>query len=248
MQSWFKDWFNSPYYYQLYAHRDFKEASEFIIRLIDHLKPAPGSKMLDVACGKGRHSRELAAMGFDVTGIDLSEYSITEAKNFETANLQFFQHDMRLPFRINFYDFVFNFFTSFGYFYTQRENDNVIRTISRSLKMKGIFVIDYLNIRYAEQHLIPHSEKNVDQVHFDIQRSMDEYHFYKKITIHDNKLKEPLVFDERVAKFSLGNFIDMLSFQGFQVKEIFGDYHFNPYSLKDSPRLIIISEKVKVTS
>ena len=76
---WFKDWFNSPYYHLLYANRDNKEAAEFIDKLIDHLKPAPGATMLDVACGKGRHSIHLAEKGFDVTGIDLSEESIAEA-------------------------------------------------------------------------------------------------------------------------------------------------------------------------
>ena len=72
-QSWFKDWFNSPYYHQLYFKRDDKEAEAFIDKLINYLKPPAGSTMLDVACGKGRHSIQLANKGFDVTGIDLSE-------------------------------------------------------------------------------------------------------------------------------------------------------------------------------
>src|SRR3954449_2448025 len=76
---WFKEWFNSPYYHQLYFNRDMSEAAAFIDKLITHLKPAPGSTMLDVACGKGRHSLQLANKGFDVTGIDLSEDSIQEA-------------------------------------------------------------------------------------------------------------------------------------------------------------------------
>ncbi len=65
-----------PYYHQLYFNRDDKEAAAFIDKLIEHLKPAPGATMLDVACGKGRHSIQLAGKGFDVTGIDLSEDSI----------------------------------------------------------------------------------------------------------------------------------------------------------------------------
>ncbi|HSV12241.1 MAG TPA: hypothetical protein VLI68_15795, partial [Hanamia sp.] len=66
--SWFKDWFNSPYYYLLYFKRDKKEAVDFINKLIDHLNPPPHSYMLDIACGKGRHSEQLASKGFDVTG------------------------------------------------------------------------------------------------------------------------------------------------------------------------------------
>ena len=80
---WFKDWFNSPYYHQLYFKRDEAEAAKFIDKLIDYLKPPQGSLMLDVACGKGRHSRQLASKGFDVTGIDLSTDSIKEAKKYE---------------------------------------------------------------------------------------------------------------------------------------------------------------------
>src|ERR1700740_139961 len=100
--SWFSDWFNSPYYHLLYQHRDEDEASLFIHSLIRHLQPPAGAKMLDVACGKGRHSKALADMGFDVTGIDLAADSIREAKKFESDQLHFYQHDMRLPFWINY--------------------------------------------------------------------------------------------------------------------------------------------------
>src|SRR5215207_10157301 len=127
---WFRQWFDSPYYHQLYFNRDEQEATAFLNQLIDHLQPRPGSFMLDVASGRGRHSKILAAKGFDVTGIDLSISSINEAKKYESDNLHFFQHDMRLPFRINYFDIVFNLFTSFGYFGTERENDNVIRTMA----------------------------------------------------------------------------------------------------------------------
>src|SRR5580765_1857168 len=137
-QPWFKDWFNSPYYHQLYFKRDVNEAAAFVDKLIDYLKPAPGSTMLDVACGKGRHSIQLAGKGFDVTGIDLSEDSINEALKHETENLHFYRHDMRLPFWINYFNYAFNFFTSFGYFRTRRENDDAIRTIAQSIKSKGI--------------------------------------------------------------------------------------------------------------
>lgn len=75
-KSWYKDWFSSPYYHQLYKYRDDREAVAFIQRLIEHLQPKPNTMMLDVACGKGRHSIALSKMGFDVTGIDLSFPSI----------------------------------------------------------------------------------------------------------------------------------------------------------------------------
>ena len=241
---WFKDWFNSPYYHHLYFNRDEKEAAKFIDKLIDGLKPATGAYMLDVACGKGRHSIHLAQKGFDVTGIDLSEDSIKEALLHETENLHFYLHDMRLPFRINYYDFAFNFFTSFGYFTTRREHDNSIRTIAQSLKGTGCFVLDYLNVHYAEGHLIHQFDKEIDGVNYFITKWYDETHFYKKITVEDEALQEPLTYREKVAKFSLGDFTEMFAYQGLQIQEVYGDYNFGNYDIKKSPRLIMIARKV----
>ena len=243
MQSWFKNWFNSPYYHQLYFNRDESEAAAFINKLIDYLKPKAGSCMLDVACGKGRHSLQFANKGFDVTGIDLSEDSINEALQYESENLHFYQHDMRLPFRVNYYDYAFNFFTSFGYFQTQRENDNSIRTISQSLKPTGTFVMDYLNVHYAEDHMVHRSEKEIDGVNFIITKWHDETHFYKKIMIEDDTLEMPVVHTEKVSKFSVGDFTEMFAYQGLQIKEVFGDYNFGNYSINKSPRLIMIAQK-----
>ena len=240
---WFKDWFNSPYYHQLYFNRDEKEAAAFIDKLIAHLQPLPGACMLDVACGKGRHSIQLAAKGYDVTGIDLSEDSIDEALKYETEKLHFYMHDMRLPFWINYFDYAFNFFTSFGYFKTRREHDNAIRTIAQSLKPDGCFVLDYLNTHYAEDHLVHQFDKEIDGVNYFITKWFDETHFYKKIMVEDEALEEPLIYTEKVAKFSLGDFTEMFAYQGLQIKEVFGDYNFSNYDLKKSPRLIVIAGK-----
>jgi SAM-dependent methyltransferase len=245
-KTWYRNWFNSPYYHQLYFQRDEQEAAAFIDRLLSKLHPPANSMMLDVACGRGRHSIHLASKGYSVTGIDISEDSIIEAKQFETDKLEFFVHDMRLPFRMNYYDYAFNFFTSFGFFRTRREHDNAIRTIAQSLKPGGTFVIDYLNAHFVENHLQYKSEFQKDGVTFYITRWLDETHFYKKIVVEDEaKLEEPLEFTEKVAKFSLGDFNDMFAFYDLQVQEVYGDYHFESYHVNNSPRLIIIAKKVK---
>jgi SAM-dependent methyltransferase len=242
--NWFKDWFNSTYYHQLYFNRDDKEAATFIDKLINYLKPIPGSSMLDVACGKGRHSIQLAGKGFDVTGIDLSGDSINEALQSQTDTLHFYKHDMRLPFRINYYDYAFNFFTSFGYFKTRREHDNGIRTIAQAIKKDGIFVMDFLNVHYAEDHLVHQSEKEIDGINFIITKWHDETHFYKKIVVEDEGLEEPLTYTEKVAKFSLGDFTEMFAYQGLQLQEVFGDYAFANYDVKKSPRMLMIARKI----
>ncbi len=244
-QTWFKDWFNSPYYHQLYFNRDDREAAAFIDKLINYLKPVPGSSMLDVACGKGRHSLQLAEKGFDVTGIDLSDDSIQEALLSQTDTLHFYKHDMRLPFWINYFDYAFNFFTSFGYFNTRREHDNAIRTIAQAIKKDGVFVMDFLNVHFAEDHLIHQSEKEIDSVNFLITKWYDETHFYKKIVVEDEALEEPLIYTEKVAKFSLGDFTEMFAYQGLQIQEVFGDYEFTNYDVRKSPRMLMIAKKVK---
>ncbi|HJV18331.1 MAG TPA: methyltransferase domain-containing protein [Sediminibacterium sp.] len=244
-KAWYKDWFNSPYYHLLYQHRDEEEAGRFIETLIGYLNPPKGSLMLDVACGKGRHSIALAEMGFDVTGIDLSGASISEARLQETEHLHFYQHDMRNPFWINYFQYAFNFFTSFGYFRTRREHDNTIRTIAQSLRKGGLFVIDYLNVHYAEQHEERSFTTTIDQVTFHISKWQDEAHFYKQIQITDQDHTTPRhLYTERVAKFSLGDFNDMLAYQDMQIEDVFGDYQLGHYDIKTSPRLIIRAKKL----
>ncbi len=245
LDTWFKDWFNSPYYHLLYAHRDEQEAANFIDKLIKHLKPTTCAKMLDVACGKGRHSMQLAAKGFDVTGIDLSSESIEEALQSETNNMHFYKHDMRLPFWINYFDIAFNFFTSFGYFKTQREHDNAIRSIVTSIKPNGIFVMDFLNVQFSTNKEVAEVQQHIGSTTYTINKWSDDKHFYKKIFVEDTALLKPMQYTEKVAKFTLQDFENMFKKQGLKIKEVFGNYNFAEYNSLTSPRLIMIAQKIK---
>ncbi len=242
---WYADWFNSPYYHLLYDHRDEQEATEFILRLINKLNAPLNSCMLDVACGMGRHSKVLAEFGFDVIGIDLSENSIIEAKKSEKENLHFYTHDMRLPFFVNYFDYVFNFFTSFGYFKTNREHLNAIRTISQSLKPNGTIIIDYLNVAYTQNNLNSHFVKQVDHVLFEIKKWHDEKHFYKEIKVFENKIYTGITHTERVAQFTIEDFEKMFSNFGIQIQQVYGTYFLDAYDYNNSPRLIIEATKYK---
>lgn len=243
LKEWYKDWFNSPFYHQLYFTRDDKEAYAFIKKLVQFLQPQPKSLMLDVACGKGRHSKILASMDYDVTGIDLSPDSIAYAKKFEQSNLHFYQHDMRLPFHINYFDYAFNFFTSFGYFNTRREHDDAMRSIAGCVKPGGFIVFDYLNVHYAEKKLVAAETKKIEENVYSITRHHDETHFYKTIHIDSPFLPKPLTFTEKVTKLSLGDFTEMFAYNDVQVTDVFGDYELGNYDLHHSPRLIVIGRK-----
>jgi SAM-dependent methyltransferase len=242
-KEWYKAWFNSPFYHRLYFEHDENEAQKFILRLLDYLKPQTGSRILDVACGRGRHSKFLAGQGFDVTGIDISFDSIEYARQFENEKLHFYQHDMRLPMWAGYFEYALNFFTSFGYFATRREHDNAIRTISKSLKPGGTLLFDYLNVHYVEERLVHNEIKMVGATQYEIHRWMDKAHFYKKIIVTDPSLDSPKEFTEKVAKLSLGDFTDMLSFQNLQVAEVFGNYELGTYDVRKTPRMIVVGRK-----
>lgn len=245
-QSWYHNWFNAPYYHLLYADRDEQEAAAFIDLLLQRLQPPAQSTMLDVACGRGRHCIHLAEHPYQVTGIDLSEESIEEARKHEHEGLSFFVHDMRLPFRSNYFNYIFNFFTSFGYFDTWAEHENTIGSIAEALRSNGIFIMDYLNVHYVEKTLESKTEVERDGVRFRVERWFDPNHFYKKIIVEDPaNLKQPLTFEEKVTKFTLYDFKAMFTAHGLQIEEVYGDYSFGKYDTQHSPRLIMKARKTK---
>jgi hypothetical protein len=106
-------------------------------------------------------------------------------------------------------------------------------------------MMDYLNVHYAEDHLVHKSEKEIDGVNFFLTKWYDESYFYKKILVEDERLEAPLEFTEKVAKFSLGDFNDMFAFHDLQLQEVFGNYQLGSYDVKKSPRLIMIARKLR---
>jgi len=241
---WFRRWFDSTYYHKLYSHRNEEEAKTFIDELIAKLEPPYGSSMIDVGCGTGRHCKYLAGKGYQVTGIDLAFSSIKEAKKSESPSLQFFRHDMRVPFGNKDFDYVFNFFTSFGYFKDLREHENVIRNMADALKRGGKFVLDYLNSAYAEKQLGPMEKREIDGISYNITRWTDNGHIYKKIIIDDTNMPETFEHTEKVAKFRVTDFEKMFLANDLEIKKVYGDYNLNHYNNEESPRLILIANKI----
>ena len=238
---WFKSWFNSPYYHILYQHRDEKEAEHFLDNLINYFNPEPDTSILDLACGKGRHSVYLNEKGFEVTGIDLSEESIQYCLQFENSKLSFFVHDMRHLFRVNDFNYVFNLFTSFGYFEKDSENIAAVKNACLALKSGGTLVIDFLNSHYVEKHLIPTHTTVVDDISFNITKKIESGFLLKEISFADKG--EQYNFVEKVATLRLADFERYLLPCGMKITKLFGDYDLHDFDANRSPRLIIIAEK-----
>lgn len=241
-ESWFESWFNSPYYKVLYQHRDNNEAEDFTDALMSYLHPAQSSKMLDIGCGEGRFAIQFANKGFDVTGIDLAANRIEVALKSETDNLHFMVHDMRLPFYINYFDYAFNLFTSFGYFNTHRDNLLAAKSFASGLKKGGTLVLDYLNKDVVLSKLKAHESVVRDGIEFDIQKDYDGKHIIKHIRFVDDKA-EPKHYTERVSAFSLQDFTQLFEPIGLKLEATFGDYQLSDFSPETSPRLIMIFKK-----
>jgi SAM-dependent methyltransferase len=241
-REWYKVWFDSPYYHILYKYRDEAEAEGFIDQLLKVLDPAPGARILDLACGRGRYSRHLAKKGFEeVIGLDLSKNSIEYARQFESDNLSFFTHDMRLPFRINYFDYVFNFFTSFGYFNSEKEDLKTLRNVALGLKQGGIFVLDFFNSQYVIDHLTGRETKVIDGIHFDIDKQIEGDRVIKTIDIEDEGGLH--FFRERVRLYLLEDFHRLFEKTGMRILWTYGDYQLHPFDEADSPRLILVAQR-----
>ena len=212
-----------------------------IVKLVKHLNLVQGAKVLDLACGRGRHAITLAEQGMDVIGIDLSAQSIRFAREFETEQLNFYTHDIREAFRINYFDATFNLFTSFGYFKDIKDDKMTIRNIQKGLRKGGYFVLDYLNSKTVLDQLVAHNTISRDGVLFDQYRSFDGAFINKTIKITDDE--ESFEYSEHVRAYTKDDLVSLIEGEHLEVLTIFGDYNLSPFIEDVSKRIIIISKK-----
>jgi SAM-dependent methyltransferase len=240
-RKWFQYWFNSPYYHILYSQRNDEEAEFLIDNLSEYLKPAPNAKILDIACGRGRHAVYLNKKGYDVTGIDLSEQSIKYARQFEQKHLHFFVHDMRKLSFINYFDLSLNLFTSFGYFETEKDHVNALKSFRKGLKPDGTLVIDYFNSIKILKNLTKQEVKTVEGIEFHINKFISEGKIIKHINFEHRS--KAFAFEERVQAFQLQDFESMFLKSGLKIVQTFGNYSLEAYDETKSDRLILVCKK-----
>lgn len=238
---WFKDWFNSPYYHLLYNNRNDAEAGFFIDNLCSHLKLDKNARVWDLACGKGRHAIALNKKGMNVIGTDLSRNSIKEASQFSNATLDFYVHDMRDPFRINYFDAVFNLFTSFGYFENFNDNYTVFKNIAKALKPNGYFVLDFFNSEKVMAGLKPTYTEQRGDITFKIEKKIINKAISKRIEFKDKN--KDYYFEESVSLFMKNDFEDFAQKAGLKIEKVFGSYKLDNFDVHSSERLIVLFKK-----
>ena len=238
---WFAHWFDSPYYHTLYKNRDEKEAQAFIDNLVAHLQIKKDSKLIDIACGKGRHATYFNSLGLNVVGVDLSPNSIASAKKNENETLQFSVHDMREIYQKNYFDVVTNLFTSFGYFDNEKDEQRALNAMATNLKLEGVLIIDFMNAEKVITNLVANEQKIIDGITFNITRKTESNRIIKDIEILDKVIKQH--FQEKVKAITLDDFSNFISKAGLKIIDIFGNYKLERFEIKTSDRLILICKK-----
>ncbi len=243
---WWKDYFDELYleiYKKLDTPEKNQKEAEFIRKALDL---PPGSHLLDLACGQGRHAVELADMGFRVTGLDFSPVMLQMAvkrANERNVDVSFVNGDMRdLPFPENHFDGVYSFYTSFGYF-DDDDNFKVLKEVARVLKPGGRFLIEYANPllfigKLPEKHWFSIDNYFVLESHHFDPVTMRIYND-RKILVGANIVDERQHF---VRFYNAAELTFLMKLVGLRRIKLWGDHNFSDYDV-DSPRLIMVAEK-----
>ena len=240
IENWFTEWFDSYHYHLLYDHRDDQEAERFIRRLFMHLDLVKGSKVLDLACGKGRHAKQVHELGYNVLGIDLSEESIEFAKQYEEEGLEFTKADMRHLDLSQKFDITLNLFTSFGYFEKDQDDRAVLEGLAKHLKPNGRIVLDYLNVSKVRKQLPVEEIIAKHDLSFHTRKAIDKNFIVKDIEFEDQGLKNH--YREYVKLLELSDFTKYFNSIGMKIEETFGNYELDAFSPTESDRLIMIAK------
>ena len=244
MTEWFEDWFNSKEYLDVYQHRNEDDAKLLFELIIKHIEIPIKGKVLDLACGPGRHSILFARKGFDVTGIDLSDNLLRVAESSarkEKLDIHFIKSDIRNVKLTEKFDLVVNLFTSFGFFEKDEDNFSIFRTASDLLKPRGYFVFDFLNSTFLENNLIQESREDKQHEKIVQKRRIEGNRVIKDIIIQNNgKVKS---FYESVKLYRFGELQEAIHENGLAIKKTFGDFTGSDFIEATSPRMIIIAQK-----
>ena len=241
---WWETFFGADYLKQ-YEH-DLERTSDEVdaVEKILHLRK--GARILDLACGAGRHSVELARRGYDVTGYDLSGDLLKAARSAAREarlDVEFVQGDMRdLAYHAAFDD-VINMFSSFGYFESVEDDRKVLAGVARSLKARGKFLMDRFN-RESLAYELPMQGWRVgedgsvilQEDTFDVLRGRYDT---RQIVIDREGTREHL---GSVRAYTLPELKELFDGAGLHIHHVLGGLDLSPYRAR-SRRLVLYAVK-----
>lgn len=239
--NWFENWFDSDFYHVLYKERDETEASKFIFALNQEFGFIAGQKVLDLACGRGRHTRYLASLGLEASGFDLSKSSIEFARKACDRAIQFEVKDMREEFGNETFDVILNLFTSFGYYENDYENLKVVQNMVQALKPNGLLIIDFLNPNSTRETLKPKENKQVNGLKFKLLRYIQNNFLHKRIEFEFGGKTH--VVTEKVMLIEAETFKAYFENCRLVLLHVYGDYSLNSFQENTSPRMIFVVKK-----
>lgn len=237
---WFRDWFGDDYL-RVYPHRDEAEAADAVELFLGEARLRPGDRVLDLACGAGRHLGLLRAAGHPTTGLDLSRPLLRRARE-APGEGGVAQGDMReLPFGSGGFGAVVQFFTSFGYFATRAEDRETLREVRRVLRDGGTFLIDFLNAERVREELVPEDVRRAAGRTVRQRRWIEDGAVVKRIEIEEPG-EEAEVYHERVRLYGPDELAGLAAEEGLVPRSRYGDYDGGPFRGADSPRLLLLGE------
>jgi SAM-dependent methyltransferase len=236
MAEWFEEWFNEEYL-ALYPHRDDADAGRLVAALQQRLPWREGMRVLDVACGPGRHTRAFEDAGARCIGADLSMALLRQAQLTSSAPLV--RADMRaLPVRPGSMDLTVNLFTSFGYFDSEAEHESALSEMVTTVRPGGWFVLDFLNSALVRRSLVAHESLSLHGTPIDVSRRLTDGGRFvcKSLRSGDGRS-----WFERVRLFDADELEAMLAGAGVTVRLRMGDYD-GAMPGPEQPRLVLAGQ------
>ncbi len=240
---WFKHWFGTRYYSLLYGHRDVEDARLWTRAILDRWQLKAGAGLLDLACGRGRHAHFFSEAGLDVTGVDISETSIAEARAL-VPHARFAVHDMRQPFGQGTFDAVCCLFTSLGYFDDLADDQAVFSAVWAALKPGGRFVLDFMNTGLVLRDLVEEEHISMEGIDFSLTRALRDGVVVKCITVQDGA--EEHLFQERVQALMPHQLEAMARSAGFEIEDRTDGPELAPFDPAASQRFVLWMRKPAV--
>lgn len=248
MSEWYETAFDRLYPV-VYCHRDEEEARRAAAAFAGLIAPAGvRARVLDLACGSGRHLIAFAAEGLEMIGLDLSGFLLERAVVENGLAGRVVQGDMRaLPFRSGAYAGAINMFTSFGYFECDADHARVLDEVARVLRPGGRFLIDYVNAPVAVRVVAERARSEREAsggytVHEDRGLEDGGRYLVKDVRVTHPR-EETIAYRERVRLFGPDELARMLERAGLKERGRFGDYDGGRFAPEASDRVILLCER-----